>query len=653
MKLYIAEKPSLGREIAKQLGNGEFRDGKYIIGSDWCVTWCFGHMYENYSPEEYDESYRYWNLESLPIIPEVWRIKAKKDCLDQINTIRNLMDLASVVVNCGDPDREGQLLVDELIRELCWAGDTERAWIQDLSEKGLKKSLSNLKPNSNYKDFSDSALARSQSDWLIGMNMTRAYSVQAQRIGFKGVLSVGRVQTPTLNMIVTRDLEIEDFKPYEFYVIEGRFKHGDEEFSASWKIPEDHLNADGKCVNKQIIDEYLNQFSSCNTVEVKSFVSQEKKKLAPLPFSLSGLQSYCSEKYGYSASLVLDIAQSLYERHKLITYPRTDCGYLSEGQWDDVLNILGMVCKWVVVSDDIDLDINTPGRCFNDKKITAHTGIIPTGEAPKGLSIDEKNVFDAINRRLLMQFVGPYRFSESKAELSVDMEIFIAKGKVVIDEGWGKLEPSKNQSKGALLPDLKDVDKVNSLEFNPLTKTTTPPKRFTEGTLIKAMVNIGRYLSEQADKDILRQTEGIGTEATRAGIIENLKSKQFIEKKGKSLISTPLGRKMVSIVYESVKSPVLTAEWEKKLKQLEQGSIGIDQFMSDQEKWLRNVLIHANKADLSAFGGKKCPKCDSGYLVEKKGKYGLFIGCSNYPGCTYILKTNKARGRKRRKVKHG
>ncbi|WP_395378086.1 DNA topoisomerase 3 [Marinicella sp. W31] len=651
MKLYIAEKPSLGREIAKELGNGENKKG-YIIGSDWCVTWCFGHMYENYSPEEYNEIYRYWNLETLPIIPDQWHLKSKESCNEQIGLIKKLLEKATSVVNCGDPDREGQLLVDELIQMLQWKGETQRAWIQDLSTRGLRKSLSNLESNSKYEALSNSALARSRSDWLIGMNMTRSYTVQAQRIGFKGVLSVGRVQTPTLNMIVSRDLEIEDFKAYEFYEINGKFNYEGIEFSAKWKTPEELLNSDGKCVLKTEIEKYLNQLSSCGQAEVVSFKSQVKHKKAPLPFSLSNLQSYCSDKFGYSASDVLQIAQSLYEHHKVITYPRTDCSYLSEGQWEEVLSTLDPLRIWLDLGIDLELDLSKPGVCFDDKKITAHTGIIPTGVVSSDLNEAEKNVFDAISKRLLMQFMPDFTFSESKLELSVDLETFFSTGKVLIDAGWQKLDPPKKTSSESVLPNLKDVKSVQITCFESITKTTRPPKRFTEGALIKAMVNIGRYLAEKEDKQIMRETEGIGTEATRAGIIENLKKKGFIEKKGKTLFSTSLGRKMISVVHESVKSPVLTAQWEKKLKELEHGNISIVEFMNEQQSWLREVISIVTNADFSAFGGKRCPKCETGYLVEKKGKYSLFIGCSSYPNCKYIPKSAKKTSRRRR-LKHG
>lgn len=633
MNLYIAEKPSLARTIAESLGIIKKGNG-YIETKSGHITWCFGHMYENFQPKEYDIRYKDWIMDDLPIIPEEFMLKEKESSVEQLTVINDLISKAEVIINCGDPDREGQLLVDEVIT-MSEASDKKilRAWLKDLSSTGLDKTLNNLESNSKYKPMSDSAKARSHLDWLTGINLTRIYTLQAKSRGLSNVLSVGRVQTPTLKLVVDRDNEIDNFKSIEFYEIVGNFQFNDEKFNAKYLIPEDLKGLNNRLIDKSKAEGEINKLNAIDSFIIDSKTTKNKKQNPPKLFSLGDLQTHCSKMFGYSAQEVLDIAQSLYETHKVTSYPRSDCNYLSEGDIQE--------CKQTVkkISDQYSefIDCNKKPGCFNDKKVTAHTAIIPNGNESEKMNDKEKNVYHEICLRFLVQYSEPYEYSETEIVLKSNGLVFQKKGKEEINKGFKLILPeTKKKDDENIIPGVSKGDEVDYINSELITKNSTPPKRFTEGTLITAMSNIARAVENKDDKDVLSDVGGLGTEATRAGIIETLKQREYLVIEKKNILSTPRAKNFINLMIDDIKSPVLTAKWEKLLFEIEQGNLEYSQFIKDQKKWINQICETAKKTDLNQFGGKKCPKCDKGYLSVRKGKKGNFIGCTNYPDCDFV-----------------
>ena len=617
--LFVAEKPSLGKALSSALGGVTSRDDGYFkTGSGDMVTWCFGHLFEQANPEDYDASLKSWQLESLPIVPEVWRLNPRADAKKQIDVIRGLLKKADCVVNAGDPDREGQLLVDQVLEECGYSGRVQRIWLQDLTENGIKSALANVQPNTIqiYQGMKDSALARSRADWLIGMNLTRACTLKGRDAGHDGVLSVGRVQTPTLALVVARDLAIEQFKPVPFYGVSARWDTG---FSSQWQPSEEITDSEGRCLKRADADAVVTKIKGQKGL-VKQAEYKARQSAPPLPFSLSGLQSEASAKFGMGAQAVLDTAQSLYEKHKLTSYPRTDCGYLAEGQHRDsqkVLNALGGMDG--TLSGLIgNADKGRKSAAFNDQKITAHTGIIPTGEAAdlKVLSKPEKQVFDLIARRYIMQFYGSAVYNEAKVKIEIEGETFTSSGKVLLDAGWRVcLDKTDNDTE---IPKVKEGQSLVCTEATREDKKTTPAQRYSEGSLIKAMAGIAKLVENPKLKAMLKETSGIGTEATRAGVIETLKKRNFIAVKGKTLVSTDTGRGLIKALPDEVTSAEMTALWELWLDEVATGKMSLEVFIQKQTEFVTGLVkeLKSDSSKMKALGGSlpDCPKCKKSKL---------------------------------------
>lgn len=645
MKLYIAEKPSLAKTIAKGLGGGKQKNG-YIKSEQWCVTWCYGHMFELAQPEVYSILNKEWKPETLPIIPKEFELVIKKDTKDQIKVVFDLIDDAAVIINCGDPDREGQLLVDEVIEMSKTRTDVQRAWLKDLSDKGVKKALSNLESNEKYQPLSNSAKARSHADWLAGINLTRAHTIQARKIGFSGVLSVGRVQTPTLNLVVERDKSIAEFVSFPFYEAVGSFEFNQIKFDANLELPERIIDANNRCLDKAKIQATTNQILKNSKMKAvtTSVVSTNKSNKPPLPFELGTLQEFCNKSFGFSAQKTLDIAQSLYETHKATTYPRTDCALLAKGQSDDCKAALIGIAennKYKELLQHVNMD-NEPSCFVEETELGAHTGIIPTGVISEALNDDEAKVFEAIVRRTFAQYASGFEYEETVVNVQADNYLFTAKGKVIVELGFKKItEPNKEQFPNAqILPSLNENDVVAIKNIEIAEKKTTPPKHYTEATLIKEMMNISRNFEKGNEKEILKTVGGIGTSATRASIIETLKTRGFIEEKGKSLISTKPAQTFLKLMDDEIKSPQMTASWELKLADIADSKLNYENFIEEQVSWIKKITTKVLTEDMTKYGGKKCPSCHIGYLVSKRSSHGDFTGCTEYPDCKYIVTTN-------------
>jgi len=667
MRLFIAEKPSVAKAIAGELGATGKGDGFIECGSD-TITWCFGHMLEQAEPDEYTpddvprnptNGKKIWRTDELPIIPEVWKMQPREDAEKQLGVIERLLKKATEIVNAGDPDREGQLLVDEVLEYFDCHKPVRRFWVSAQDAVSVQRGLAALKDNTAYHGFAGAAQARGRADWLIGMNLSRAYTLRAQRGGSRALLTVGRVQTPTLAIVVARDREIEAFKPIPYHTIRAAIKHEGGVFLAAWRANEDQagLDSEGRLVDTAIANSLVESITG-KPGRITEYKQEPKKKAQPRAYSLSDITLLASNKFGYSASDVLEICQSLYEA-KLTSYPRTDCAFLPESQHADAPRVLEAIKEGnpelAALVDGADPKIKS--KTWDDSKITAHHGIIPTMHKGSTASLSEKerNVYDLIVRAYLAQFYPLHEYLSTTVTLDVTGETFEARGKVVTRNGWrdvyaeadeesegdGEAEGGENQS----LPAMKTGDDVTCVKATRKDDKTRAPSRFTEGTLQRAMENIHKFVSEPEHKKMLRDGDGIGTSATRASIISELKRREFLELKGKLIISTTLGRSMIDALPEVVKSPVLTALYERMLMSIEQGNSDVDSFIEKQEAFVREQVEKANNGSVKIAGAKEAPKvseihkcmaCGKG-LVRRAGKNKpgtFFWSCSGYPTCS-------------------
>lgn len=665
MRLFIAEKPSVAKAIAGELGVTSRADGYLQCGCGDVVTWCFGHMLEQAEPDEYTPAdvpknkngKKIWRIEELPIIPGKWVLKPREDAKKQLSMIGKLLKEASEVVHAGDPDREGQLLVDEVLEHFGNRKPVKRFWVSAQDTVSVKRGLATLKDNNTYRGWGDAAKGRGRADWLIGMNLSRAFTLRAQRGGSRSLLTVGRVQTPTLALVVARDREIEAFNPVPFHTIRAEIRHAGGTFAAAWKAREDQagLDVEGRLVDTAIANAIVAAVTG-KPGTIAEYKQEAKKENQPLAFALSDITALASRKYGHSAEDVLNICQSLYETHKLTSYPRTDCAYLPESQHADAPNVLDAI-KYVnpeLVGLVDGADPRIKSKTWNDAKITAHHGIVPTMHKGNkaGLSERERNIYELIVRAYVAQFYPLHEYMQTTVGVDVAGETFAASGKVVTKNGWRDVydlidedtDKEQDDSDSQRLPAMKQGDGVTCQDATRKDSKTKPPQRFTEGTLIRAMENIHRFVTEPEHKKMLREGDGIGTSATRASIISELKRREFLETKGKQIISTTLGRSMIDALPEVVKSPVLTALYERMLKSIEQGAAELDTFITRQEAFIREQVAKANTGAVTIAGGKegppvsslhKCMACSSGLTrrasTQHKGQF--WWGCSNYPTC--------------------
>ncbi len=644
MRLFIAEKPSLGRAIASGLGHGKSEDGYIVCGSD-VVTWCFGHILAQAEPEEYDEKYKLWRLEDLPIIPSEWKLKVSAPAKKQFSVIKKLVKDADEIVNGGDPDREGQLLVDEVLEYLGNKKPVKRILLNALDEKSVRDALANLRDNHDFVGLKNSALARSRADWLIGMNLTRAYTIKMKEAGHTGAASVGRVQTPTMALVVRREEEIKNFRPVTHFVLQVDWNHANGNFSSVWQPKEETVGLDeeNRLLDRSVAEGLLQKMKSIPNLAGKiSGLDQTEKKDPPrLPYSLSTLQIDAGKKYGLSPQQVLDTMQSLYEK-KLTTYPRSDCEYLPENQMADIDIILGnlkMLSKdFSSMVDGADLSLRS--LAWNDKKISAHHAIIPTRERAdmESLSDMEQKLYLMVSTSYLAQFYPQHVYLATKIEVLCEDERFIAKGKTIKQMGWRSLYSSdpaderEGEEDQNGLPEMQEDDNVLYKEGKILERETKPPTRFTPSSLLEAMKKIYKYVKDKSLQPLLKECHGIGTEATRAGIIETLQKRGFLELKKKHLIPCEKAYELCNVLSDDILYPDTTAMWENALEAIRDGA-PMDAFFVKQKKFLDEFLAQAQAAKVSeAQAVVKCPKCGKP-MIRRKGSNGFFWGCTGFPAC--------------------
>ena len=619
VKLFLCEKPSQGNDIAKVLGATKRGEGCLSTpDGQLMVTWGIGHLVEQLNPEEYDPAFKKWAFETLPIIPGKWGLSPKKETKKQFNVVIKLIKQAKLVVVATDIDREGETIARELLDLAGFRGQIKRLWLSALDEASIRKALASLKNNEETLSLYYAGLARSRADWLIGMNFSRLYTLLAQQKGYQGKpLSVGRVQSPTLSLVVNRDRDIKNFIPKQHFTLQVMLSDGKQHFATQYIIPEQYCDPDGLCLSAQVIQVANQQIRQLGQAKVESVETKRERQHAPLCFALSDLQSEANRLYGLGAQRVLDIAQSLYETHKATTYPRTDCGYLPESQLAEASRVI----QYVLQSDQrlqpisAVLNLNQKSRVWNDKKITAHHGIIPTMVKVdiSKMSDEEMKLYDLIRRRYLAQFLPISETDKTQIILKCGQHILSARGNVLVTPGWKILfGKSLNEDDDApqALPTLKQGQICQISETEIKTLQTSPPNHFTEGTLLTAMKNAARFVTDERLKQRLRETEGLGTEATRAGTIQGLIDKGFLQKKGKSLLATEAAMMLMDSLPTMLKDPGLTALWEQALNQIAERTLSLEVFMQKQETFVRHLMAECLKQGMS-LGNieiRKCPQ---------------------------------------------
>lgn len=626
MRVCIAEKPSVAGEIAKILGANARRDG-YYEGNGFQVTWTFGHLCSLNEPGDYDEGYKKWNLYALPIQPEEFQIKVIKNngVENQFKKIKNLVQNATQVINCGDAGQEGELIQRWVLQHAGCTAPIKRLWISSLTEEAIKTGFKNLMDGSDFDPLFEAGKSRAISDWLYGINATRLFTLKFGKN--KQVLSVGRVQTPTLAMIVKRYFDIKNFVPGIYFEIKTLYKNTTFTFNK------------GKIEEKTKADTFLAQIRE-HPLVITDIKRKAGKEHPPNLFDLTSLQVEGNKKLGLSAEQTLNTVQSLYEK-KLVSYPRVDTAYLPKDQYPKIKGILqGLPMYKTLVDPLLKKPIKKSNKVFNDNKVTDHHAIIPTGINASNVAGNEAAIYDMISRRFIAAFYPECKVSNTTVNATVGTLSFKATGKQILDQGWRVVYQTQQTSfkEDKILPHF---DKGESGGHNPsiVIKKTSAPKPFSEATLLRAMENAGKEVEDEELKHIMKEN-GIGRPSTRANIIETLFRRKYIEKKKKNILPTEIGIKLIQLIDNpTLKSPRLTGQWEKKIKDIESGNFTSDEFIGGMRK-LVNELVKEVSAINPHASVLKCPKCECGKIVKGKTAY----GCTEWiNGCSFKIpfKVNK------------
>lgn len=686
--LYIAEKPNMAAEIAKNLP-GPYKKGMgYIETGGGIVTWAVGHLLEQARPEDYDEKYAKWVYADLPMIPQNWQLKVTPSKSKQVSVIRDLLKKCSDVVNAGDPGREGQLIVDEVLDFLKNKKPVWRLILNSLDAPTVKKALSNLQPNTNFSDLYQAALGRQRADWLVGMNLTRAYTLLGRQSGYDGVLSVGRVQTPTLAIVVRREEEIKNFIPQRYFTLHCTIG-STPSFVAKYIAPKEYTRSDNPAPRPAWLDEVFRVSDESQAKKIVADVlanpsakvvvynNVPAKEKQPLPFKLSNVQSRMNSKMGVGVDDVLAACQSLYEKG-YASYPRTDCNYLPPAQLPEAPNILNTIAKALPALSGLvqQADASIVSPAWDEKKLGEHHAIIPTASIPNmsELSALEKEIYEAISKRYLAQFFPECEVDKATIELDAGGHLWGAKGRVIRVAGWRAVYQSDPEDEdeddgdedSGELPKLTVGDTHPAKDPKYTEKFTTPPPRYTQGTLLNAMEHVHKLVSDPAEKKMLKSVEGIGRAATRANIISTLIKRGLLELNKKTIFPSDNATMLVNVVNKHLTDPGLTARWEQALDAVAVGKLTLQAFQQKQETWVQQLVSAAAATPLpqapvsakpaaaagsgnakptgsKAKGGgkaaKTCPKCGKA-MAERTVKAGQnagkkFWGCTGYPACNH------------------
>lgn len=621
--LYIAEKPDIAACIADYLWKGEakkLRSEHCYRKGDITVTWSFGHMLQNSMPADYGEQYK--DYEVYPIFPKEkeWQKTIKADAKSHYNAVVKMLKTADTVVNGGDPDREGQLLIDEILEKEGYTGRVLRILINAKDDVSVKKAFDSITSNDKYHDLYLAGLARERADWLVGMNLSRAYAKNAKRYGVKGRWKIGRVKAAFLSLAVKREKEIETFRPVDYFDLTAKCSIDGVPFTAHLKADDDTpTDSQGRILDRQYLENKIKGIKG-KLCKVATAERKQGQELAPLPYSIATLQTEANRRYDMSIDKVLAIVQSLYEK-KLVSYPRSDCEYLPISQHGDAKRILSAIGLYGISAAKT-ADITIKGKAFNDRKISAHHAIIPTGIVPKDLSEAEKKVYDMIALRYVIQFYPPCIYEQVKYTVEVEENkgkegekgekvCFSGSGKKIKDLGWKAVikgtakdddtDLSTETSESSSLPDIKVGDVLTSPTYSIDTKQTQKPKRFNEGTLLEASTKIWLYTEpDNPNRELLKECKGIGTPATRAAIITDMQSgikdnndTALLKRQGKDLVPTAFGRYLYENLDESLTKPDFTAELECKLTDIAEGRLSISKFLADVESFIEQNIRYA------------------------------------------------------------
>ncbi|EWH28529.1 DNA topoisomerase III [Pseudomonas aeruginosa] len=655
MRLFLCEKPSQGKDIARVLGAGQRGSGCYN-GAGTVVTWCIGHLIEAAPPEAYGEQYKRWSLEQLPIIPERWRVEPKAATAAQLKIVKQLVGQASELVIATDADREGEMIAREII-DLCgYRGPIQRLWLSALNDASIRKALGALKPSSEALPLYAAALARSRADWLVGMNLSRLFTLLGRQAGYDGVLSVGRVQTPTLALVVTRDREIARFVSVPFWSIEVGLSTGGHSFLATWIAADGCSDDAGRCLQQATAQQAADRLRVAGSAQVVAVTTERVREAPPLPFDLGTLQDVCSRQLALDVQETLDIAQALYETHKATTYPRSDSGYLPESMLAEVPAVLAAMLTTDPSLRPLleQLDRTQRSRAWNDSKVSAHHGIIPTLEPANLAAISDKAlaVYRLIRAHYLAQFLPHYEFDRTTAQLLCGGQTLQAVGKQVIIPGWHQVlaGPEADNADGEavprsqVLPALREglSCQVNHVDLKAL--KTQPPKPYTQGDLIKAMKGVAKLVTDPRLKQKLKETTGIGTEATRASIIKGLLERGYLLKKGRTVRASDAAGRLIDAVPAAITDPGTTAVWEQALDMIEAGDMTLETFVAKQSTWITQLVQQYRAATLAIKlpEGPACPLCGSA-TRQRTGKTGPFWSCCRYPDCKGTLPVQNGR----------
>lgn len=646
--LYIAEKRSLADVVAGHLWpNGNYKkQNNYYEDDKNMVTWVAGHVLSLAEPEAYGEKYKFWD--NYPIYPKQWILWESSDPGKKklIKNIKELLPKADVVVNVGDPDREGQLLIDELLFYFNYKGTVKRLLLHGLDKTNVDRDFKHIVDNKTMFRLYLAGLCRDQSDWLVGMNLTRAYSVACRPYGYTSALRIGRVMIPTMGLVVKREREILNFKSKDFYELNGIFSKDGIQFKAKF-VPNETIPTDeeNRILNKDGLDTLCFALKN-ETAQIIDAQKKEENKKPPLPHSLDTLQVAANAKYRYTPKQVLEAVESMYLK-KVVTYPRSDCNYIPEAQFSDAPEILSQLVK-SGFAPAIKANRSLKSACWNDKKVTAHTAIIPTTASAKGLTEEEKNIYDMIALNYCLQFYPPCKTEKITFTIQVNNAIFKGTGSKVLVPGYTsvyKEDKKAEDDDNTALPSLSKGDTVKAEDFKIASKKTTPPKRFTEGTLLKAMSTVWKYIDpKNPNREKLKEVKGIGTPATRDQIISKLLETKikghpvepYLKKSKNYLVPTDFGYFVYDNIDSTLTAPDTTAVMEYALTAIEEGKMKPDEYIESVKQMIESNLKYAenHKFPLSS-NLEQCPVCKNSYLVRirTKDKSYLYV-CAN-PNCKH------------------
>lgn len=630
--LVLAEKPSVGRDLAKVLNCNQNGNG-YIAGQKYIVTWALGHLVTLADPEAYNNKYKNWNLEDLPMLPDKMELVVIKQTSKQYGIVRSLLkqqDIDELVI-ATDAGREGELVARWIIEKAGFKKPIKRLWVSSQTDKAIRDGFNQLRPGKDFDNLYKAAQCRAEADWLIGLNVTRALTCK-----YNAQLSAGRVQTPTLAMIVQRENEIKSFVPRDYWTIEAKVNG----FTLLWKDKSGNARLFDKAEAEAIVSKLIGQ-----TGEIVDIKKEAKNEPHPLAYDLTELQRDANKRYGYSAKQTLSIMQSLYERHKVLTYPRTDSRHITADivpTLPDRLKSIAIGPYAAIAHNLLRNKINTTSRLVDNSKVSDHHAIIPT-EQPvmlSALSTEERNIFDLVAKRFLAVLSPAYQYEQTTVRVETSGEQLFARGKVTKSLGWKAVYDDRNTYEShnddedgeQPLPSMHKSDKLKLLSVKSVNRKTKPPARYTEATLLSAMEHPGKFIEDESLREALDRTSGLGTPATRADIIEKLFNTFYIERKGKEIYPTAKGIQLIDLAPSELRSAELTAKWEQKLYDISKGK-------ADASIFINNIRTHAKKlvsavvASTEAYRHDnmtrtRCPQCGK-FLLEVNGKKGRMLICSD------------------------